>query len=340
MKANVDAFNLIASDVGVVRYKKEDDASFCLRTAYSSARFMVGVACMDDGMDASQGISKQGINRRFKKWVSQLDSLCPGLYAWFDADGKGIQAVYNRLIDAGEILPNGFEGTFLATPPRLSPVGKGVNLLLGFYDSSDRNHTPCGIQKGKLVTSGLFTVALTGSGKQLGAESWWIDEIELRSWEKANGFEGVMFADAKTSKWNVNRSDVWVEEPYWMGGLSLARVEGTGVDPILFVARLKRGRVMLSRIEWNQAQSLFFRMRDDVGNRAVARYVALDEKHARMTVPVGFVPGRVNRILDAVTWPVDDADDRLNRIARREVLPLIGELLSACYIGFEEARNG
>lgn len=181
---------------------------------------------------------------------------------------------------------------------------------------------------------------MTGSGKQLGAESWWIDEIELRSWEKANGFEGVMFADAKTSKWNVNRSDVWVEEPYWMGGLSLARVEGTGVDPILFVARLKRGRVMLSRIEWNQAQSLFFRMRDDVGNRAVARYVALDEKHARMTVPVGFVPGRVNRILDAVTWPVDDADDRLNRIARREVLPLIGELLSACYIGFEEARNG
>ena len=112
MKANVDAFNLIASDVGVVRYKKEDDASFCLRTAYSSARFMVGVACMDDGMDASQGISKQGINRRFKKWVSQLDSLCPGLYAWFDADGKGIQAVYNRLIDAGEIRPK-YSASFL-----------------------------------------------------------------------------------------------------------------------------------------------------------------------------------------------------------------------------------
>ena len=53
------------------------------------------------------------------------------------------------------------------------------------------------------------------------------------------------------------------------GRLGAGEVNEYVVDPILFVARLKRERVMLSRIEWNQAQSLFFCMRDDVGNKAV-----------------------------------------------------------------------
>lgn len=339
MKANVDAFNLMASDVGVARYKKEGDVSFCLRTAYSAVRFVVGAACIDDGMGAVQGISKQGINRRLKKWVDQLDCLCSGLSAWFDVDGKGIQAVYNRLIDIGEIRSNGFGGTFLATPLHFLGAGENASLLLGFYDSSDRELSSCGVDNAELVTSGLSTISLDNPSERLRPESWWVDEIEFRSWQKASSFEGITFADARTSRWNVNRADVWIEDPYWMGDLSLARVEGMGAYPMLFVARLKRGRVMLSRIERSYAQSLFFRMRKDVGNEAVARYITLDEKHVRMVAPVGFVPGRINRILDAVTWPIDDACDRFNRIARREALPLIGELLSACHIGFKEARS-
>ena len=65
----------------------------------------------------------------------------------------------------------------------------------------------------------------------------------------------------------------------------------------------------------------------------------LDESHAKAVLPVGFIPGHLNRVLDAIGWPVENAEDRFSRIVRVEVLPLVEELLSATYIGFERALN-
>lgn len=65
----------------------------------------------------------------------------------------------------------------------------------------------------------------------------------------------------------------------------------------------------------------------------------LDESHARAILPVGFIPGHLNRVLDAIGWPVENAEDRFNRIVRAEALPLVEELLAASYIGFERASN-
>lgn len=100
-----------------------------------------------------------------------------------------------------------------------------------------------------------------------------------------------------------------------------------------------KGRVRLSRITWIQAQELFFYLRRESGNRAISRYDMLDESHAKAVLPVGFIPGHLNRVLDAIGWPVENAEDRFSRIVRVEVLPLVEELLSATYIGFERALN-
>lgn len=109
-----------------------------------------------------------------------------------------------------------------------------------------------------------------------------------------------------------------------------------GGDSIIFVATKAKGRVRLSKITWIQAQELLFYLRREYGNGAISRYVMLDESHARA---IGFIPGHLNRVLDAIGWPVENAEDRFNRIVRAEALPLVEELLAASYIGFERASN-
>ena len=83
----------------------------------------------------------------------------------------------------------------------------------------------------------------------------------------------------------------------------------------------------------------YYSLRREYGNGAISRYVMLDESHARAILPVGFIPGHLNRVLDAIGWPVENAEDRFNRIVRAEALPLVEELLAASYIGFERASK-
>ena len=65
----------------------------------------------------------------------------------------------------------------------------------------------------------------------------------------------------------------------------------------------------------------------------------LGGRHVSMASPVGFIPGYLNRILDAIGWPVEDVNDRFSRILRVEALPLVEELLEASSIGLGVAAH-
>ncbi len=340
MARSIEAFNIIATDIGVRRHAGEDEDSFCRRVTYSAARFWLSAFCMDDGASGEEGLSKQALNRRLKDWAQGLEAIRPGIEEWLDAGGKGIPAIYNRLIDVGDLAPNGFRGAYTATIPSVVPLSSGTSCVTGFFDITSRDSGPCGFGVDSIVTSGLLSLVPAENEAVERPEPWWTRDLEYMVWEKASGYDEVKFADIHTTRRNVNRSDIWVEAPEWIEGLALARVEGNGVAPIVFVAKRTQGRLRLSRITWNQAQELFFRLRRESGNGAVARYVMLDELHARAVLPIGFVPGHINRFLDAVGWPIKDADDRFNRIIRVETLPLIRELLAASSIGLEEISNG
>lgn len=333
-------FNAIAPDIGVKRYEGEREAPFCNRVAYSAARFWVSAFCMDDGADGKKGLSKQAMNRRLKGWVQALEEVRPGMKEWFDASSKGIPAIYKRLIDVGDLAPNGFDNAYFATRPRIAPLSEGLSCVTGFFDATGDGDGSCGRDAGSVVTSGLLSLVNAGNGTVGRPEPWWVTDIEYMPWEKGSNYGELRFADFHTSRWNINRSDVWVDKPEWVGGLSLARVEGASGDFITFVAKQTQNHLRLSRITWIQGQELFFHLRDEVGNGAIARYAALDKLHARAILPIGFVPGHINRFLDAMGWPVEDAYDRFNRVVRIEALPAIRELLAASSIGLEEIRDG
>ncbi len=340
MSSSIDVFNIMASDIGVFRFIGEDEDSFCNRAAYSAARFWISAFCLDDGADGTEGLAKQSINRRLKSWIDNLDRLRSGIADWFAVEDDGIPFVYNRLIDVDDIVVNGFNGTYVAAPASEQAVSQVCSCITGFYDPTAINTPVCGHAVNDLVVSGLATIVAARNGEIKRWDPWWLTDLGYMRWESASSFEEVRFADVRSSRWNVNHPDVWGGVPNWSDGITLARVEGTGVDPVLFMARQTRRGIMLSPITWSQAQELFFHLKDVAGNKAVASYTKLDEKHVRMVVPVGFIPGDLNRVLDAVGWPVDSVKDRFRRIMRIEALPLVEELLEASSIGMEAVKNG
>ncbi len=340
MGRSIDVFNVIASDIGVKRFVDEKEESFCRRTAYSAVRFWLSAFCMDDGAFGKRGLTKQVMHRRIKSWIMALDRICPGIDEWFDADGEGIRAVYNRLIDIGDLAPNGFSDSYVATFPARVELSEDLSCITGYFDPTADRAEICGNDANSMLLSGLVSLFQSKNETILHPNSWWVRDREYIVWEKASDFGEVKFADIQTARWSINRSDVWTDAPLWVDGLTLARVDDNGVDPAVFIAAKVRGRVRLSRITWIQAQELFFYLRRESGNRAVAKYAMLDGLHMRAVLPIGFIPGHINRILDAIGWPVDNAADRVNRIIRVEALPLVEDLLSASYIGFERVSNG
>ena len=337
MGSSLQAFSIIASDIGVVRYAKEDDASFCRRTAYSAARFWIPAFCMDDGMEAQNGISKQAISRRTVRWVDGLDAIRPGIAFWFQAGGDGVRDLYNRLIDIGDLAPNGFTGNYVATAESLLPVAEGLSIVTGFYDPTESRAGS--IASGQMTLSGLATVVSDENAHARIDAPWWETDLGFMEWRNLSDYGTVVFADPRSSRWNINRSDVWTENAAWHNGMTLCRVESEGTAPINLIARKVKGRTKASPIDWVAAQRLFFFMREAAGNRATAKFTILDRRHCRALLPVGFVPGYINRVLDVLGWPVDDVSDRFNRVMRVEALPIVKELLEACSIGFEEASN-
>lgn len=337
MTINVTAFDYIASNVGVERYPGEQDVQFCRRVVYSAARFWVEAFCIDDGNDGASGIALQGLNRRVKSWIGNFEKLCPGMQKWFKLEENGPKTLYGRLIDLGDIAPNGFEETYRATPPQILTGTNGVALVTGFYDCSDSQSSVCGFDRTKLITSGLASLCFNNEGKPPSSERWWEADSDYLIWKDARDYEDLLFADPQTHKWSVKHQSIWSESPSWAAGLSLGKVDRELGQTIFFIAKQQRKRLYVCEIPQSRAQSLFFFLRKTVGNAVVVRYERLRSKHFKAMLPIRLIPGRLNRILDATTWPLENIGD-FTRVVRVESMPLIRDLLSACYIELEENR--
>ena len=262
MNSSMEVFNIMASDIGVFRYFGEEEESFCHRTAYSAARFWISAFCLDDGADGEKGLSKQAINRRLKNWIEDLDRLHPGLAKWFAIENGGLPSVYNRLIDILDIEANGFNDTYVTTSATERAVSEDCSLITGFYDPTATLMPVCGHRVRDCAISGLTTIISTHNAQTERHKPWWMSDLEYMRWERAANFGEVKYANAHSSRWNVNHSDVWLETPDWSTEVALAKIEGTGVAPMLCAAKNTKRGVEVSQITWNMAQELFFHLRD------------------------------------------------------------------------------
>ena len=337
MGASLDIFNAMASDIGVVRSETEESNSFCRRVAYSAARFWTMAFCMDDGDDGISGIAKQSINRCFQKWVHSLDSLCPGLEEWFysDEEKAGLRAIYGRMLDIGDLQIKDFDGSISASAPGVLKVSSKHGLLTGFHNPACLSPSYDGVQFANPITSGLATV-VECQGKMVRADHWWERDLPFLPWEDSKKFDSILFIDPKSRRWNIRRLDARCENPVWIDGISLAVAPGEdNYTDQFFVARKSHSRTLISEINLRKACNLFFYLREAADNKAITEYEPFDDKHVKVVLPIGYVPGYLNRVLDDVTWPINSANDRFKRIARIEALPMIEELLSASSVGIK-----
>lgn len=293
--------------------------------------------CMDDGEGGNSGIAKQSINRRMQKWTHSLESLCPGLEEWFYSDEEkvGLRALYGRMLDVGDLQTKGFDGLVSASAPGVLKATSEHGLLIGFHDPSCP-HLSCGEdQFANPITSGLATV-VECLGVEIPANRWWERDLPFLPWDDSKKFDSLLFIDPKSRRWNIKRPDARCENPVWIDGISLAVAPGeNNYTDQFFIARKSHSRILLSEIDLSKACSLFFYLREAAGNRAITVYEPFGDKHVKMVLPIGYVPGYINRILDDVTWPINSANDRFERTARIEALPMIEELLSASSVGIK-----
>lgn len=336
------AIETIASDIRVERYSGELERDFAFRTMYSASRFWAEAMCINDGSDGTSGIPKQTLSNRLSIWISRGEAVASGLPAWFKAEDGGIPALYNRLLDVEDIVEAGINGGVVARKPTMLDTKLGCALVVGTHDFGKSQNGRPGIDLRHLATSGLASIVV-GSAPPLGIlpSLPWLSEHKYLQWSSSADYDDIEYVDVSSSRWRLRDSSTWTQSPIgYYEGFTLARRDlGAHLPPQFLLCKNSPRGKRVSPIGRDEAQELYFALREHCGNPATASYRNLDFKHIRMHIPIGFLPGRYNRFVDAVSWPVEDIYDNFDRIARVESLDLIKNALAASHVVLKESER-
>lgn len=336
------AIETIASDIGVERYSGEPERNFAFRTMYSASRFWTEAMCINDGSDGTSGIPKQTLNKRLSRWISRAEAVASGLSAWFKVEDGGIPVLYNRLLDVEDIVEAGVNGGVVARKPTVLDTKLGCALVVGTHDFGRSENARPGVDLHHLVTSGLASIVSESIFPAGNLPSLpWISEQKYLQWSSSADYDDIEYIDVSSSRWRLRDSSTWTQSPTgYLDGFTLARRDfGAHQPPQFLLCKMSPRGKRVSPIGRDEAQELYFALREHCGNPATASYGNLDSKHIRMHIPIGFLPGRHNRFVDAVSWPVDGIDDNFDRVARVESINLIKNALAASHVVLKESER-
>lgn len=323
----------ISKDLDIPSYRGESDESFARRVLYSAARFQIESYCFDDGQGGEKGVRKQSVTYRFNEWVRALGRIYPWCPDWFGIEKDGASPIYNRLIEIGDLVPVGEEGLLRVSVVRTLPLAASLSMKLGFYDVSSE---PNGQFRG--VISGLATLVKSPVDElchQVMNMRWWEKTARYLDWQEASTLGTIQYANASCSRWSLSYADAWREEIPKEASFCLAK-QDVGFETNYYAVEVRRGKPFAAGIDWRSAEALYFWLRAEAGNPATARARKLDELHFALNAPIGFIAPEGSRWIDAVTWPVENASDNYDRVARVEAFGAIEEILKECDVELKE----
>ena len=230
-------------------------------------------------------------------------------------------------------MPVGEDGLLRVSALRTLPVTADLSVRLGFYDASSE---PSGQSRG--VISGLATLVknpVCETGPQVMNMRWWDKTARYLDWQEASSLGTIQYANASCSRWSLSYADAWREEIPKEASFCLAK-QDVGFETNYYAVEMRRGKPFAASIDWRSAEALFFWLRAEAGNPATARARKLDELHFALNAPIGFIAPEGSRWVDAVTWPVENASDNFDRIARVEALEAIEQILKECDVELKE----
>lgn len=315
-----EAISAIARDIGVERWKGESGASFSIRTAYSASRFMIESFCIDDAANGSAGISKQALNAKLKKWLRSIEPAVPEAKDWFLIDEGGMSLAYKRLIDLGDLLSVGFTDRFAARGETNLQPNASTKLKVGFYDMT---------KPSPFNVSGLTSLASEAGAGSLERAPWWEEDLGYLNWSSSSCYGPLEYANAKTSRWGLRKSDSWTADPFFSNGLSLARKTPTPNQPIsYYVVQKTRSSFKAAEVDYSKAQELFFYIKKSFGNPVRSYVWPLDEKHLGVFAPLGLLAPSERRFTSAIYWPEESIIDGARGSMRTEGLQLLKDTLA------------
>lgn len=331
----IDAFERIAADLDVRRFKGEDDLTFCSRVAYSGARYWVSAFCMDDGNGGQRGVTPQILGSRLGRWLNSLDAIMPGIAERLEVGERGARAIYGRMADVGDILQAGEHGRYRALTPRLRPITDGAALALGFFEPATE------IFPGQAVTGGISTLVL-GHFEEPGRKSpWWETDLSYMTWTPVSDYGGLRYLNPEVNRWGIHHLDSWTGNEPCGRDLSLARCEDAPGEAAIFLAVRKRGRrILASHICDKAAQELMNHIKNEAGKPVLIEFERIDSAHFRAFLPITVLPSQVAAVVDALSWPSSIMGVGNYRLFRKESVGDVRRLLEEYDIATRGPRTG
>lgn len=332
MSSAVGPVDSMAASIRVQRHAGESDLSYSARVSYSCARAWVWAACIDDGAGGTQGVTKQALNARSKRWILAMGDLYPGLTEWFGIDEGTLPLVYNRMIDIEDVIEGEANGRYVARRPSLVRVDENAALVVGTFELTDPAAQVCGQRVESTITTGLCTLVPSDGEAPGPIPPFWETDLATMEWHPAADVGEVEYANPESRRWGLRNAESWRGDPVWHEGMAIARMRTDGGLPDLYyLARRAARGTLLTDLTWNRAAELWLHLRAVSGNGIVTQVRGIDNHHSRLErIPLPLLPGTYGRYIDALTWPIEGVGDWYNRIVRKEALPTIRNLLSKC----------
>lgn len=315
--------SIMASDLGVSRYRNETDESFGVRTVYSASRFWIEAFCLDDGRMGADGCQLATISRKLNLWIDRISSIYPFIGQWIRNQRHHTpfsKHLYKRLIMVGDIVSENNGGTYRCPSRHAIQISDDLKALLGAYDPTCDNES--------LPISGMMLSEHEQAEPQIKRNpGWWNLPREYYAWSSCDD-EGI---DEYADPSRKSVKDCWVPKPVLSDGIGLGR-RREAHKYTYFLLHSYRNTVEARIIDDHRWPSLYTHLRNTVGNPYWADVEKLDEFHSRIEAPFSLLPPETSRWLDFMTWPEKSPDDYIFRIIRTELLKTATDMFESCGI--------
>ena len=305
----------MAKDLKIYKIENEPFEHYAARVIYSGLACWIKTATFDRAItetsEKQSGTSKKHIHDRCEKVLSEFIGRFPEVEEWFYPDKKKtdpVSLVRERLYGGGDLLNIGFQTHVglikrqeVKLTPDLSQI-KGVLIQPGGYYS------------GVSVLKRTVKSKETESGDQLNDSELWLNQfIDRAWWKKGELYDEQMeyFDPYQPSRNNM----LWKSSrPDYAAGLILARRTLNKSSYEYILEKREAGKVFHHRLdpffqETREYRRVMFVLRKIANNPAPALATG-DAKNVHLKLNV-FLPNKEHAVLEALSWPCNSIDDKL-----------------------------
>lgn len=305
----------MAKDLKIYKIENESSNHYIARVIYSGLACWIKASTFDSSVVETRekqfGTSKKHIHDRCQKVLAEFIKRFPEVEEWFYPKEKKIDPVSlvrERLYSSGDLVDIGFQ-TYAGLIKK-----QKVKLLPGLCQIKGILIQPSGYYSGVSVIERIAKTERSENDDDVNDSKLWLDQFVARAWWKKGELqdEQVEYFDPyQPSRNNM----LWKSSrPTHTAGLILARrpINKSSYEYIL--EKREASNVFHHRLDpffqdMREYRRIMFVLRMLANNPAPALAVGnVKNVHLKLNV---FLPNKEHAILEAMSWPCNSIDDKL-----------------------------